>query len=134
MDLATLAGLGSLLTAALGAIGFFLAQGANLRKLIESGDQAVRDGESKARHALASACQRADDEMRRDVEQLKRESYRRDEAREMEGRIMTAVSRFEAKLDRQGEQIAHLLALDGSLKACSEQVRELMAKLAGSRA
>ena len=36
MDLATLAGVGSLVTAALGAIGFFIAQGANLRKLIES--------------------------------------------------------------------------------------------------
>ena len=134
MDLAALAGFGSLVTAALGAIGFFLAQGANLRKLIESGDHAVREGESKARHMLAGASQKVADELRRDVEQLKRESYRREEARDMEGRITQVVLRVEGKVDRQGEQIAHLLALDGNLKACGEQVRELMGRLAGSKA
>lgn len=134
MDLATFAGLGSLMTAALGAIGFFLAQSANLRKLIESGDQAVRDSESKGRHLLAVASQKVSDEIRRDVEQLKRESYRREEARDMEGRITQVVLRVEGKVDRQGEQIAHLLALDGNLKACTEQVRDLMARLAGGKA
>jgi hypothetical protein len=133
MDLATLAGLGSLLTASLGAIGFFLAQGANLRKLIESGDEAVREGESKARHTLAVACQRSADDLRRDVETLKRETFRREEAREMEGRITTQMARIETKVDRHTDQMAEMMSLKGSLNACIEQVKELAGRLAGGR-
>ena len=130
MDLAALAGLGSLVTAALGAVGFFLAQVATLRKLIEAGDKAVREAEGRARHDIANRMQAADTEMRRDVEQLKREAFRRDEAREMEGRFTMTMARIEAKMDRQGEQIGEMLSLKGSLNACIEQVRELASRMA----
>lgn len=133
MDLATLAGIGSLVTAAFGAIGFFIAQSANLRKLIEAGDRAVRDGEAKARHALAATAQRASDELRRDVEALKRDSFRRDEAREMETRLSATMIRIETKVDRHTDQMGEMMSLKGSLSACIEQVRELAGRLTGGR-
>ena len=130
----TLAGGGSMVTAALGAIGFFVAQGANLRKLIESGDDAVRQGEAKARHTLAAAAQRAADELRRDVETLKRETFRREEAREMEGRIMAQMARIETKVDRHTDQMAEMMSLKGSLNTCIDQVKELAGRLVGGKA
>lgn len=129
LDVATLAEVGASITAFLGAIGYFAARDANLRKAIEEGDDDVRQTETTARTAVANAYQRTADELRRDVEQLKRDSFPRAEARDMEGRIRSDFSRVETKLDRQGEQIGQLLAIDGSLKACTDQVRELTNRL-----
>jgi hypothetical protein len=134
MDLATLAGIGTLVTATLGSIGFFIAQGANLHKLIESGDDAVREDESRARHKLAAMTQRASDELRRDVETLKRETFRRDEAREMEVRLTTAMARIETKVDRHTDQMAEMMSLKGSLNSCIEQVKGLAGRLVGGKA
>ncbi len=134
MELTGFAAIGSMATAAIGGVGFILAQSANLRRVIECGDQAVRDVESKARHVLAAATQRVADDLRRDVESLKREAYRKEEAREMEQRITAAFARVEGKLDRQGEQIGHLLALDAAMRACNAQMASLVQRLDGIRA
>ena len=133
MDLTTLATLGSLLTPAFGALGFFLAQGAKLREQIEAGDKAVRDTVSNARHALANQMQTADSELRRDLEQLKREAYRREDARELKGELTMTVTRIEGKVDQQANQLAELLSLKASLNYCVEQVRDVAQRLAGAR-
>lgn len=133
MDLTTLATLGSLLTAAIGLIGFLQAQGSKLRERIETGDQAVREAEDKARHALASRMHATCLEMRRDVEQLKRDSYRRDEARDLKNELTMTVTRIEGKVDQQANQLAELLSLKASLNYCVEQVRDVAQRLSGAR-
>lgn len=129
LDVAMFAEVGSIATAFIGVIGYFTARDANLRKAIEEGDDEVRTSQQAARHAAQNVVQGAMNDLHRKIEILQRESFRRDEAREMEGRLRGDFSRVETKLDRQGEQIGQLLAIDGSLKACTDQVRELTNRL-----
>jgi chromosome segregation ATPase len=128
-----MAGLGSLVTVALGLIGYFQAQGTRTREAIEAGDKAVREAEGKARHDLTNRMQATHSEMRRHVEQLQRDSYRRDEARDLKNELTMTVTRIEGKVDQQANQLAELLSLKASLNYCVEQVRDVAHRISGAR-
>jgi hypothetical protein len=115
--------------AILAILGFVLAQAKSLRELIAAGDKAMAEAESKARHGFANAVTAAQMELRRDVEMLKREAFLKTEARDLEQRLGTLLGRIEAKVDRQGEQLGALMALETSIRMCSEQIKGVMGRL-----
>lgn len=130
MDIVPILGAGAtIISVTLALVGFIMTQARSTRDAWQAADRALAEGEAKARHTLSSTLQTAVSKLEGEIDRLKREAYRREEAQQLETRLGTSLSRLEAKLDRHGEQMAQLVVLDASVKHCTEQMAQLTTRL-----
>lgn len=106
-------------------IGFFTTRAAHVRALIDQVVGQSSAAEAASREALASLLRDADNKLSIEVEALKRDIFRRQDAEHMETRISDGMKALSAKVDLQGDRVSQLLSLDGSMKATAEQMRDV---------
>jgi hypothetical protein len=84
------------------------------------------ESEAKQRHALANQTTGVTIELRRDVEEIKKDTVRRVEMTQMEQRLVGRVDSLERKMDHQGEKLSELTSVS---RANNDMLSRLVTQL-----